>query len=692
MALEDIFYARNRHYFGGIAPSNMKQLRCEYDSSNMAEYIYVELPDDTIIDGQTVCSVEGAVLRFKEDGYPKDEFDGEDFGTYRESGFIAATGLTDSTTGLTDLTTGYISAFPFSTQGVYNRNKANRLIFNDPLGDSKLSISLERSVLQNRKDESSFATLNVLLNIKYTKALMDNGKIEGFVICTKHYNHYNDVYPYPESMDDENIRWIVDVNTSNSNIDVSYANIRPATGVINAFNDATTTDVQDLHINITHTGFPFTMYYSIFPYYTAADGTRKYVYNDANKIAVNFRYYSYLYGFDLDTTDANPNTRVTYPNDVDNSYYTPAKMNYDAGVFEYGDWPSRPGVGFMPAPVMLSSNGSVYGFLHPDNYDKIDIVGGSKNQTTSWNLTDGKNAMMQWSKIYVKRSYDSVTGIYKFRCSDYKFDDTWECWSNYDSNNKEIDHFYTPIYNGGSYSNGLRSMSGLTVSSALTVEDAVTMTQKNGSDWYIEEFADRLLIQDLLILMSKTTNCQDAYGRGVCGTSINSTGKMNAEGLFWGSDKSTEGVKVFGMEHWWGNYARYMAGLMTNKGVGYVKLTRGTKDGTTVTGYSISDTTGYISVGSMSESSSSTTKGFIRYTTVYNWGRVPSLKYVGSATTYEADHVAVDGSKDLCYANVGGNISSDDGKTGPFNISLAYNYQTALGGCCAAISYKPSAS
>ena len=39
-------------------------------------------------------------------------------------------------------------------------------------------------------------------------------------------------------------------------------------------------------------------------------------------------------------------------------------------------------------------------------------------------------------------------------------DDTWDCWCNYDRNNNQIDHFYTPIYFGSLVSGKLRSISG----------------------------------------------------------------------------------------------------------------------------------------------------------------------------------------------------------------------------------------
>ena len=121
MAEEDLIFGKNRHFFGGIEPSNMQNFTAVIEGEHVK--ITAQLPADTVINGQTLCTVEGAVIRRKTTDYPKDEFDGEEVSVIKTS-----TTFVDSETSATG--TYYYAAFPFTTQGVYNRNKANRVVVN----------------------------------------------------------------------------------------------------------------------------------------------------------------------------------------------------------------------------------------------------------------------------------------------------------------------------------------------------------------------------------------------------------------------------------------------------------------------------------------------------------------------------------------------------------------------------------
>lgn len=115
----------------------------------------------------------------------------------------------------------------------------------------------------------------------------------------------------------------------------------------------------------------------------------------------------------------------------------------------------------------------------------------------------------------------------------------------------------------------------------------MTYAKANGANiWYTEVAADRFLIQDLLVMMFKNTDLQAAAGMGVVSASAAiAPGTMNTKGMFWGSNDKTSGVKVFGMENWWGNIWRRTAGWMLVNNEHKLKLTRGTKDGTTAADY-----------------------------------------------------------------------------------------------------------
>lgn len=410
-----------------------------------------------------------------------------------------------------------------------------------------------------------------------------------------------------------------------------------------------------------------------------AEGTNYKAASDTT-VAVTATFREYLYGFDLTIADSNPATRVTYPSDVENSGFAKAVMNF-GGAFSYGSWPSTPGEKFMPRPCMLRFNGTVDYYLNPNDYTK------KADGTTSdvANMNYGGNAMMEWPKIYVKR-WES-NGVYHFRCSDMKVDSDYECWSNYDKNNKEIPHFYTPIFFGSKDgSNRLRSISGQSNFVSNTAQTEVTYAKNNGADiWYTEVLSDRELVNDLLTMMFKSTDLQATAGYGVCSASAAiAPGSMNTKGLFWGAGDKTSGVKVFGMENWWGNIFRRIAGWCISGGTQKVKLTRGTKDGTTVGDYNF-DGNGYKTISGVNL----TRSGYISKMKTEPFGRFP-MEANGSTTTFEADQVWADSGNGY-YAYVGGYWDSDL-FCGPFYANLCRGPSRTSADLGAALSCKPLAA
>ena len=410
-----------------------------------------------------------------------------------------------------------------------------------------------------------------------------------------------------------------------------------------------------------------------------AEGTNYKAASDTT-VSVTATFREYLYGFDLTIADSNPATRVTYPSDVENSGFAKAVMNF-GGAFSYGSWPSTPGEKFMPRPCMLRFNGTVDYYLNPNDYTK------KADGTTSdvANMNYGGNAMMEWPKIYVKR-WES-NGVYHFRCSDMKVDSDYECWSNYDKNNKEIPHFYTPIFFGSKDgSNRLRSISGQSNFVSNTAQTEVTYAKNNGADiWYTEVLSDRELVNDLLTMMFKSTDLQATAGYGVCSASAAiAPGSMNTKGLFWGAGDKTSGVKVFGMENWWGNIFRRIAGWCISGGTQKVKLTRGTKDGTTVGDYNF-DGNGYKTISGVNL----TRSGYISKMKTEPFGRFP-MEANGSTTTFEADQVWADSGNGY-YASVGG-AWGNGLNCGPFCAALYYDPSGTYANFGAALSCKPLAA
>ena len=356
----------------------------------------------------------------------------------------------------------------------------------------------------------------------------------------------------------------------------------------------------------------------------------------------------YLYGFDINLSNPHPTSRVSYPNEVDNRNYDCAKMDYTNGVFKPGSWDLTPGNTFMPKPVMLAPNGDVHCYLNPNNYEYT--IDGEASGIA--NTSHGYNAMMQWPKIYTHREITS-DNIYKFRCSNVKKGVDWECWSNYNIDGGVSDYFYTPIYEGcvvvdGESKSRLRSLSGQTPKNAELYETFQNYAKANCSGlpfnldsvstgrWNMETLSDRLLIQDLLIMISGRTDCQRAFGYGIESTSnYGNTGSLDDKGLFFGSyDDDNQGpVKVFGMENWWGNLGRFTEGWVIDNGRCRVKITPSTHDGSSLWGYSLTSCDKYLTLSV----NLTNTNVMIKNTFLCDAGRLPSGAETGGSENYEGD-------------------------------------------------------
>ena len=388
---------------------------------------------------------------------------------------------------------------------------------------------------------------------------------------------------------------------------------------------------------------------------------------------------STTYAVHINMNEADPDSAVTFPSGYDNSDFSDnAYMNF-GGSFHYGNWADA---FFMPRSCMLKFDGTVDYYLNEDDETKKED--GTASDVA--NINYGGNAMVEWGKIYFGFKGDADGNGYTFIVSDYS-DEGIDCYCNIDENKNEIDHFYTPKYFGSNdSSNRLRSISGQSNYVSQTVTTELSHAKANGNGWSTECYGDWTLIKHLLVLMSKSLNIQAKYGYGRCSTS-NSTaigqGTMNGKGRFWGDSSQTNGVKIFGMENWYGNIWRRIEGYVTNSsGVQLVKMCYGTRDGSTADGYSTGGT-GYVSMGTTSGTSGS---GIQTMHVNDKCGVVPkALTGNTSPTTYFSDGHLYDNSS---YAIVGGAWIYGL-RVGAFLLVVSYAVSSAGSDIGAAVSCKP---
>jgi hypothetical protein len=109
----------------GQPPNNMRAFSASPLSATSLGLRFLE-PEDSYADGNLICSVKGVMVRMSETTYPRSVnegtlvIDNTDLGAYENEPFVVES--------LVEGRDYFFSAFPYSTQGVYNlsRNAGNR--------------------------------------------------------------------------------------------------------------------------------------------------------------------------------------------------------------------------------------------------------------------------------------------------------------------------------------------------------------------------------------------------------------------------------------------------------------------------------------------------------------------------------------------------------------------------------------
>lgn len=265
----------------------------------------------------------------------------------------------------------------------------------------------------------------------------------------------------------------------------------------------------------------------------------------------------HTYGICIDCSISDPTNAVTY---TDDAVGFAALSCATTGACNYGSWESIIDDIFGVKPC-LYNNGARTTYLNKNNYAQdtsgsvVTITGGSGD------------IMVEFKKCWYKYSF-SGTKLY-FQVADYdRSSDGFitDAFRSEDGNDSEVDYFYYGAYEGYNESNKLRSYSGKTVTASVTFANYIDYAHATNAKYTIETLYKRMYILGLLQLVTKSRDGQATvgYGRVNSNSSGIATGTMNTKGLFYGRrDVYTEGVKVFGIENFWGNYYKFMVGILT---------------------------------------------------------------------------------------------------------------------------------
>ena len=363
------------------------------------------------------------------------------------------------------------------------------------------------------------------------------------------------------------------------------------------------------------------------------------------------------YGFKIDKNNSDPFTRVSYMYDAVGA--TPAAMDFTNDVFNYGSWADA---FFMQCyPVALKFDGTEDYRLDPDDYSK-------KLDGTASDVSDPDypgNFMVAFPTIWFKR-YDD--GNYNYvEISDVKLGDDWHAYAHTNADGKVMDKIYLPMYKGTLVNGKLRSISGAAPQHDTTADEEVAYAAACGAGWSIWSWAAREMINDLLILIGRSTDCQTTFGAGQesgydttkPNNGIINTGSLDAKWMFYGVSTSFSDVKVFHIAGYLASRWERLLGLLLINNIWKVKM---------VPPYNF-DGTGFITPANAETPANPENQGWLKSRNTSSYGSIPAVNSGGSQSTYTCDYSYKNGSGTR-VALVGGNCGSGRG-AGAFYVSVS---------------------
>ena len=356
-----------------------------------------------------------------------------------------------------------------------------------------------------------------------------------------------------------------------------------------------------------------------------------------------------IYGVQIDTTNSNPSTAITYTDDAVG--FTPARGNngnYQRGTIE----------DFFPfnqiKPCLLK-NGAVVGYLDPTNFAKFE--GGDAADITSG---DAGDVMIEIPRFYYKIA--RVGNYVQVKISNKKLTGYTDYAFSYKGSVKE--KFYIGAYLGYVDADSkLRSLSGKVVTGSKTIGAFRTAAQANGSGYEQLSFNKLTALQVLYVLQFCGLNSQAALGQGYTNASAyRDTGATDTKGMTYGTDAAAaadDTVKFNGIEDFYGNLYQWVDGFMT--GSSAIKIADGNFNDT-ASGYTSYTGTGAAASGLLKDVVATNELGFTPKTAG------------GSASTYYCDNSYI--SVTWSYLPIFGGDWSDGAYAGAFylycNCSASY--------------------
>lgn len=353
----------------------------------------------------------------------------------------------------------------------------------------------------------------------------------------------------------------------------------------------------------------------------------------------------------IDLSDSNPATCVSYADDA---------TNMTAGSSAWDEF-------FGHYPCILN-NGVELGKLNPSNFNLYE--NGNSAPVTKL----GNDVMIAFPRLGVRITTENNKITVSMTNAPNNADFKYYAHSRGDVS---TDVFYLGAYKGYVSGDKLYSTSGQSPTTNQTIGTFRTQAHNRGSGYEQSGFYQVLFRQCMYVLKYKNLNSQAVIGQGFTGGSAkHNTGVTNTKGMDYGSTtSSTEPVKLFGIEDFYGNVYEWVDGLATDSSRNIFTNTTNFQDDGKGTGY-MSNSSGLSSniIGYMSKPQGTTEKGFI-------------LKEAnGSATTYFSDNNSLYVS---CAAACGGHWYSGSAD-GVFQLGVNYSASASYSVISARLMYLPT--
>lgn len=366
----------------------------------------------------------------------------------------------------------------------------------------------------------------------------------------------------------------------------------------------------------------------------------------------------------IDLNNSNPVTCGSYADDA-------VSMSPGKNVPSWDEF-----FGYKPC---LFKDGKVVGYLNPNDYTKFED--GRPADITSGNAGD---VMVEFPRRGLKISKSGK--VITVSMTDDPHSPHFKYYA-HNNGSQEKNFFYVGAYLGSAHDNdgGKRVLDSISDAypaydtknpdpsykyTYIIVKDARTFAKNKGVGYRPFSFYQFLFIQCMYLLQFKgNLNSQSAHGLGFMwdGRLSPNSGTTNTKGMMYGSSSTTDHIKLFGIEDFWGNFNCMIDGYFVDSSFN-VWTTTTDNFNETGSGY---DNHGPVGVNSVErdyfdDAVGSTELGFT------------PISFNGSGSTYFCDHGTFGGLANSYFVTVGGDDNAVSGYYGIFRFDI--NSTISLGG------------